>query len=69
MSKARGNIIDTKECESCIYGVLNESNKARILIYCKARNKNYSFGQFIPCDERKTIEETGYGKNALAEKN
>lgn len=46
-------IINTNECEHCEYGEINDKNKARIIVHCKARNKNYSYGQCVPCEDKK----------------
>lgn len=43
-------MIITSECEECGNSIINDSNKARITIYCKAKNKTYYWGQCIPCD-------------------
>lgn len=42
-------ILSTK-CEHCAYGSINELNKARIKIKCSMKNKEYYYGQYIPCD-------------------
>ena len=44
-------MILTSQCETCIYGILDENNKARINVHCKARGKTYCYGQCIPCDD------------------
>ena len=46
-------IITTSKCESCVYGEIIEKSKADIKVYCNARNKDYQYGQRIPCDDRK----------------
>lgn len=38
------------ECENCVYGKIDETNKAKIKIHCDIKNKDYYFGQYIPCD-------------------
>ena len=45
-------MIITSECEKCIHSVLDESNKAKIKIYCKVKDKTYHWGQCIPCDHK-----------------
>lgn len=44
------NMIITSECEECIYGIVNDDSKARIKIKCLKKNKEYYYGQCIPCD-------------------
>lgn len=44
------NMILTSECEKCIYGIVDESNKARIKVRCTNKEKEYYYGQCIPCD-------------------
>lgn len=46
-------IIAGKECESCAYSNIDDSNKSKIIIKCKARNKVYLWGQCIPCNDKK----------------
>lgn len=50
-------MILTSECETCEYGSIDESNKARIKVRCNARNKEYYYGQCIPCDDKKKRKE------------
>ena len=45
------NEICTSECVHCKYGTLNNSNKAKVKIYCNIRNKEYYYGQIMPCDD------------------
>ncbi len=46
------NMIITSECEECYYGIINEENPAKIKVFCKDRNKEYYYGQCIPCDNK-----------------
>lgn len=43
------DIIVTSECEKCIHSVLDESDKSKVKIYCKVKDKVYYWGQCIPC--------------------
>ena len=43
-------LIITSECEKCIYSIINESNKAKITVRCTRREKEYLWGQCIPCE-------------------
>lgn len=46
-------MITTDKCETCKYAEIDDSNKARITVYCKARDKKYFYGQRVPCEDRK----------------
>lgn len=46
------NMILTSECEGCGYGIINDENPAEIKVFCKDRNKEYYYGQCIPCDNK-----------------
>ncbi len=43
------DMIITSECEKCIHSSLDESNKAKLKIYCQIKDKTYYWGQCIPC--------------------
>lgn len=43
-------MIITSQCETCTHGTLDETNKARIKVYCEVKDKTYCYGQCIPCD-------------------
>lgn len=43
-------MIITSECEKCIHSIIDETNKAKIKIYCDIKDKTYYFGQCIPCE-------------------
>jgi len=45
-------MILTSECEECKYGILNETNKAHIKVKCTYKNKEYHYGQCIPCENK-----------------
>ena len=45
-------MIITSECEECIHSIIDETNKARVKVYCKVKDKTYYFGQCIPCDHK-----------------
>jgi len=46
------DMIITSECEQCIHSVIDETDKARIKIYCNIKDKTYYWGQCIPCDNK-----------------
>lgn len=45
-------MINTSECEKCKYGTIDDTNKAKLKVYCAARDKTYYYGQSIPCDDK-----------------
>lgn len=51
-------IIIGKDCEKCRFGIVDETNKARIKVYCSIKEKWYWWGQCIPCDNREKKNET-----------
>ena len=51
------SMILTSECEECIYGVIDESDKARIKVKCTYKDKEYYYGQCIPCNNKSKKEE------------
>lgn len=51
------NMILTSECEECEYGIIDESNKARIKVKCRYKDKVYHYGQCIPCEDKKKRKE------------
>ena len=48
-------VIITSQCENCQYGIVDDTDKSRIKVYCSAKDKTYCYGQCIQCD--------GYKKN------
>ncbi len=46
-------MINTNECEYCQYGTIDDSNKAKIIVYCAIKQKHYLYGRCIPCDNLK----------------
>lgn len=47
------NMILTSECEKCEYGTIIEESKSVLKIKCKLKEKEYHFGQCIPCENKK----------------
>ncbi len=45
-------MILTSECKECVYGIIDETNKARIKVRCRLKNKEYYYGQYIPCENK-----------------
>ncbi|MCM1232291.1 MAG: hypothetical protein NC489_19385 [Ruminococcus flavefaciens] len=53
------NMILTSECEECIYGIINDDDKARVKVKCVYKDKEYYFGQCIPCENKtKKVSDT-----------
>lgn len=52
MPKNEDMIIAGDDCEDCIYFV--DTSEVNHKITCGARNKQYYYGQCIPCDDMKT---------------
>ncbi len=48
-------MIITSECEQCIHSTINETDKAKIEVYCNIKDKTYYWGQCIPCDFKEPI--------------
>lgn len=59
--KNKQKVITTNECEKCIYGELVDDKMAKIMVHCKAKHKNYVYGQKIICNDRKESELNEYG--------
>lgn len=51
--KNKQKMITTSNCETCVYGELVDNKMAKVMIHCKAKQKNYIYGQRIPCSDRK----------------
>lgn len=47
------SMILTSECEQCDFGVIDDSNKSCIKVRCTDKNKEYYYGQYVPCDSMK----------------
>ena len=44
-------IIAGEKCEKCKFGTLDESNRAKIMVYCANKEKWYIYGACIPCED------------------
>lgn len=49
-------MIITSECEDCSHSKIDETDKAKIKVYCDIKNKTYYFGQCIPCEHKEIIK-------------
>ena len=56
-------IICGKDCEDCSRATFDESNKAKIMVYCSARDKWYIYGQCISCNDKRKIDNDEENKN------
>lgn len=45
-------MINTSECEKCRFGSVDDSDKARVKVFCSKKEKSYYYGQCIPCDDK-----------------
>lgn len=54
-------MILTSECEECIYGIIDDTNKARIKVKFSDKDKEYYYGQYIPCENK--IKKKGEAKD------
>ncbi len=50
-------MIITSECEKCIHSSIDETNKGRIKLYCRIKDKTYYWGQCIPCEHKEISRE------------
>lgn len=51
-------IIAGKECENCCNCTfINEESKRDIKVFCRAKEKEYFYGQCIPCEFKKEKKE------------
>lgn len=41
-----------KYCEDCMHATINEESKSRITVHCGAKDKDYIWGQCVPCDQK-----------------
>lgn len=42
--------IITSECVNCQYGTLDDTDKSKVKIHCDYKDKDYYYGQYVPCD-------------------
>lgn len=49
-------IINTSECQECVYSDINYIDKSKIYINCSKKEKQYFYGQCIPCSYKKKKE-------------
>ena len=51
-------IIAGPDCENCIYMTIDEQSKGRIRVICDARDRQYWWGQNVPCEDKRTNDRT-----------
>lgn len=57
------NMILTSKCSECDYGNIVEIDKAHIMVRCRIKNKEYQYGEYVPCDHRKISINKTKGKD------
>lgn len=53
--------MNSSECEKCKWSIIDETNKAKIIVTCRLRSKAFYFGQNIQCSEMEKKEENENG--------
>ena len=46
-------IDDTNKAIKCTYSTIDDTNKAKVIIHCKAKGKEFIYGQYVECDAKK----------------
>lgn len=47
------SLIKTSECRKCAHSTIDDTNKAKVIIRCKAKGKEFIYGQYVECDLKK----------------
>lgn len=47
----------TADCEKCKFCTLDESNSAKIMVYCSIDDKWRIYGSFLNCEKGETTKE------------
>jgi len=50
------SLIKTSECRKCTHSTIDDTNKAKVIIHCKAKEKEFIYGQYVECDMRKVAK-------------
>ena len=45
-------ILAGQDCSLCDYSTVFEDDKGRLKAYCEKRDKEYYFGERIPCEDK-----------------
>ena len=54
MARKSGSMICTSECSECVHSNLDVKN-ITLKFHCNAKDKDYFYGQYIPCDLKETV--------------
>ncbi len=50
------SLIKTSECVKCTHSHIDDTNKAKVIIHCEAKGKEFIYGQYAECDMRKVAK-------------
>lgn len=42
--------VTTSECKNCPHCTIKDKDKSKVKIFCDYKNKEYFYGQYVPCD-------------------
>lgn len=51
-----GMIIVGKDCENCKFCTINDRDRSRVKVHCAVRDKDYYYGQCIPCEDKVKVK-------------
>lgn len=49
-------IIVGKDCEDCTFCTINDRDRSRVKVHCAVRDKDYYYGQCIPCEDKVKVK-------------
>ena len=47
------SLIKTSECVKCAHSHIDDTNKAKVIIHCKAKGKEFIYGQYVECNVKR----------------
>ena len=47
------SLIKTSECVKCTHSTIDDTNKAKVIVHCKAKGKEFIYGQYVERDVKK----------------
>ena len=47
------SLIKTSECVKCAHSTIDDTNKAKVIIHCKAKGKEFIYGQYVECNVKR----------------
>lgn len=50
-------IDNTSQCENCKYCITDDSNSAKIMMYCELDEKNRIYGMYVDCERKEEIKD------------